>query len=189
MKVALIDDNEARAAIVKEGLAGYADQIRRFHADAGLARALAEFEPEVVLMNLGTPHRDALEEMFQVSRALARPIAMFVDQSDESAMASAIDAGVAAYVVDAFSAARVRPVLHLAVRRFAAFSRLQNELHEARSALAEREAVDKAKRLLMKKRCISEPDAYALLRAQAMRSNRRIVDIAEALLTAEDLLR
>lgn len=139
-------------------------------------------------MNLGNPGRDQLEESFSLSRALARPIAMFVDQSDERAIAEAIDAGISAYVVDGMRKDRIKPILELAVRRFNAFSRLQAELAEAKSALAERKAIDRAKALLMKRRGIDEPAAYALLRKQAMDSGRRIAEIAEALVTAEALL-
>jgi response regulator NasT len=129
-----------------------------------------------------------LEEMLTVSRALARPIAMFVDQSDEIMIGAAIDAGVSAYVVDGLRKERVKPVMELAIRRFNAFARMQTELHEAKTALAERKTVDRAKAILMNSRNLSETDAYALLRTTAMNQNRRIVDVAEALITASSLL-
>jgi response regulator NasT len=142
----------------------------------------------VVLIDLGNPSRDMLEEYFTVSRALSRPIAMFVDESDEETIGAAIDAGVWVYVVDGLAATRIRPVIDLAVRRFGAFARLQADLDEAKGKLAERDNVDKAKRILMKNRNLSEPDAYAELRRKAMRSSRRIAEIAEAVVTAHDLL-
>ena len=141
-----------------------------------------------VLMTLETTSRDMLEETYALSRALARPIAMFVDQSDESAIAEAVDAGISAYVVDGLRKERIKPVLDLAVRRFQAFNRLKTELAEARSQLAERKAVDEAKLILMRKRGITEPEAYKLLRTHAMQTNRRIIDIAESIVTAENLL-
>ena len=48
--------------------------------------------------------------------------------------------------------------------------------------------VDRAKAILMKRRAIDEPAAYALLRGQAMRTNRRIAEIAEAIVTSDALL-
>jgi response regulator NasT len=129
-----------------------------------------------------------LEEYFTVSRALSRPIAMFVDESDEETIGASIDAGVSVYVVDGLAATRIRPVIDLAVRRFGAFARLQADLDEAKGKLAERDNVHKAKRILMKNRNLSEPDAYAELRRKAMRSSRRIAEIAEAVVTAHDLL-
>jgi response regulator NasT len=126
--------------------------------------------------------------MLLVSRALAKPIAMFVDQSDEAMIGAAIDAGVSAYVVDGLRKERVKPVLELAVRRFNAFSRMQAELDEARTALADRKTIDKAKAILMASRGLAEPEAYALLRTTAMNQGRRIVEVAEALITASALL-
>ena len=79
-------------------------------------------------------------------------------------------------------------MLDLAVRRFNAFARLQSELDDARGKLAERETIDKAKRILMQSKGISEPEAYAELRRKAMSSSRRILDIAEAVVTAHELL-
>lgn len=189
LKIAVIDENPARAAVIAEGLreAGL-DDVHLCVERRGLVARLDELAPDVVLMNLENPGRDVLEESFAISRALSRPIAMFVDQSDERAIAEAVDAGISAYVVDGLRKERIRPVLELAVRRFQAFARLQGELAEARSALAERKLIDQAKALLIKRRRIDEPAAYALLRKQAMDSGRRIAEVADALITAESLL-
>lgn len=154
----------------------------------GLVARLAEIAPDVVLLNLTNPGRDTLEESFLMSRTLNRPIAMFVDQSDEEMTLASVDAGVSAYVVDGFRKDRIKPILHLAIRRFNAFARLQAELAEARGELADLRIVDEAKRMLMKRRQLAEPEAYKLLRSHAMRSNQRIVEVARAILTAEQLM-
>lgn len=189
MRIAVVDESPARAAVIAEGLreAGMLD-VTTFPERKGIAAKLEAMSPDVVLINLANPHRDELEELFALSRAMARPVAMFVDQSDSAAMEAAIDAGVSAYVVDGLKKERIKPVLELAVRRFRAFSRLRAELDEARSALAERDAIDQAKRLLMKRRGIDEPAAYAVLRKAAMDSGRRIGDVADALVTADRLM-
>ena len=189
MRIAVIDDSAARAAVIEEGLrdAGLTD-VHIFLDRHGLAARLEEISPDVVLMNLENPSRDMLEETFALSRALARPIAMFVDHSDEEAIGEAVDAGISAYVVDGLRKERIKPVLDLAVRRFQAFNRLQTELAEAKSQLAERKVVDQAKLILMKKRGLSEPEAYKLLRTHAMQSNRRLSEVAQAIVTAENLL-
>ena len=189
MRIVIVDDSGLRATVLEEGLrdAGY-DDIHVVPPQGAFVAKIERMAPDVVLMDLGSPSRDTLEEMLAVSRALARPIAMFVDQSDEAMIGAAIDAGVSAYGVDGLRKDRVKPILDLAIRRFNAFSRLQKELHDAKSALAERKAIDRAKLLLMTSRNLSEADAYALLRTTAMRQNRRIADVAEALLTANELL-
>lgn len=189
MRIAIIDESSARAAIIEEGLreAGLTD-LHVFVERHGLAAQLEACSPDVVLMNLENPSRDALEESFMISRSLRKPIAMFVDQSDSDMTMAAIDAGVSAYVVDGFRKERVKAIVDLAVRRFQAFSRLQDELAEARSQLADRKTIDQAKAILMKKRGLSEPEAYKLLRSHAMQSNRRIAEVAQSLITAENML-
>lgn len=189
MRIAIIDTSTSRAAIIYDGLrdAGLVDLVLVDPALPVLEQ-LDRARPEVVLVNLENPSRDVLEDYFAMSRALARPIAMFVDQSDSEATAAAVDAGVSAYIVDGLTSSRIKPVLDLAVRRFQAFARLQDELAEARGALADRTAIDKAKAILMKRRGLDEPGAYKLLRDHAMRSNRRIAEVAEAIITSEVLM-
>jgi two-component system, response regulator / RNA-binding antiterminator len=189
MRIAVIDESPARAAVIEEGLreTGLTD-VTLFTERHGLVSRLEALGPDVILIDLSNSRRDELEELFAVSRAISRPVAMFVDQSDAAAMESAIDAGVSAYVVDGMKKERIKPVLELAIRRFNAFARLRTELDEARSALAERDAVDKAKRLLMKKRGLDEAAAYAALRKAAMDSGRKIAEVADALLTADKLM-
>ncbi|MFA7596222.1 MAG: ANTAR domain-containing protein [Novosphingobium sp.] len=189
MRVAVVDESALRASIIEEGLAALDGcEIFTLTDRKALLAQLELIDPDIVLIDLGNPSRDVLEEYFAVSRALARPIAMFVDQSDDDAIAASIDAGVSAYVVDGLAANRIRPLLDLAIRRFNAFSRLQSDLAEAKGKLAERDMVDRAKRILMDSRSIGEPEAYAELRRKAMNSNRRIVEIAEAVVTAHDLI-
>lgn len=189
MRIVIVDDSGARASVLEEGLreAGY-DDIHFVPPRGAFVARIERMAPDVVLMDLGSPSRDTLEEMLFVSRALAKPIAMFVDQSDAAMIGAAIDAGVSAYVVDGLRKDRVKPILELAVRRFNAFSRMQSELDEARTALANRKTIDKAKAILMVQRGLNEADAYALLRSTAMNQGRRLVDVAEALITASSLL-
>lgn len=189
LRIAIVDDTGLRATVLGDGLreAGY-DDIHVVPPRGAFVAILERMAPDVVLMDLGSPSRDTLEEMLVVSRALARPIAMFVDQSDDAMIGAAIDAGVSAYVVDGLRKERVKPILDLAIRRFNAFARMQADLDEARTALADRKTVDRAKAILMKTRGLQEPEAYAALRSAAMNQGRKIVDVAEALITASSLL-
>jgi two-component system, response regulator / RNA-binding antiterminator len=189
MRIAIVDESAARAAIIAEGLvASGVTDITVLTERHGLVANIETLSPDVVLIDLANPRRDELEELFAVSRAIARPIAMFVDQADDSSIEAAIDAGVSAYVVDGMKPERIRSVLDVAIMRFNAFSRLRAELDDAKGQLAERKTLDAAKALLMKKRGLDEPAAYAALRKAAMDSGRKIADVADALLTAEKLM-
>ena len=189
LSILIIDENRLRASVIEAGLreAGY-DNLTLIHDVSGIARRIADVEPDVIFIDLENPNRDMLENMFQLSRAVKRPIAMFVDRSDQAAIEAAVDAGVSAYVVDGLKRERVKPILDMAISRFNAFSRMTRELEEARSELENRKLIDRAKGILMATRGMSEADAYALLRKTAMNQNRKISEIAESLITAAGLL-
>lgn len=189
LAVLVIDENRLRASIIEAGLreAGY-ENVTLVHDINGIARKIGEINPDVIVIDLENPNRDMLENMFQLSRAVKRPIAMFVDRSDEASIEAAVDAGVSAYIVDGLKQERVRPILRMAISRFNAFARLNRELEETRGELESRKVIDRAKGLLMKSRGLSEEEAYALMRKTAMNQNRKIIEIAQSLVTAASLL-
>ncbi|MEM6267689.1 MAG: ANTAR domain-containing protein [Pseudomonadota bacterium] len=189
MRIAIVDERASRASIIEEGLSALPNcEIFVITERDGLVARIAALAPDIVFMDLGNPSRDVLEEYFTMSRALDHPIAMFVDESDDDSIAASIDAGVSTYVVDGLAAKRIQPLLKMTMQRFQAFARLEAELAEAQGKLAERETIDKAKRILMNTNGVTEPVAYAELRKKAMSSNRRIIDIADAVVTAHELM-
>jgi response regulator NasT len=189
LTILVIDENEIRSSIIEEGLrdAGH-HRVTVIHQVQGVARIIETLRPDVIVIDIENPNRDMMEHLFQLTRTLSRPIAMFVDRSDTASIEAAVDAGVSAYIVDGLRKERVKPILDMAVSRFNAFSRLQRELAEAKSALEERKIVDRAKGILMKTRHLSEEDAYALLRQAAMNEKKKIAEIAQSVVTAAGLL-
>ena len=127
--------------------------------------------------------------MCQVSRAVKRPIAMFVDQSDTASIEASVDAGVSAYIVGNLQKERIKSILDLTISRFNAFARLQGELDRAKSALEERKVIDRAKGILMKAKNLTEEQAYALLRKTAMNENKKIAEVAQSVITAAELFK
>jgi two-component system, response regulator / RNA-binding antiterminator len=190
LNIVIVDENPLRAAILTDGLreAGYT-QVTRVEEQNNLLARIYALDPDVILIDLESPSRDVLAQMFQVSRAVRRPIAMFVDQSDAAAIEAAVDAGVSAYIVDGLKKERIKSILDLCISRFYAFSRLQDELDRTRSALSERKLIDRAKGILMKVKNIGEADAYVLMRKTAMNENKKIVEIAQSVVTAAELLK
>lgn len=188
VSIAVVDADRARAAIVEEGLrAAGIPRVAIVPDSPDLLDRLVALAPDVVVIALDSPNRDVLEQMFKVSRVVERPVAMFVDRSDAATMQAAIDAGVSAYVVDGLKPERVRAIVDMAVMRFNAYSRMRRELEEAKTALADRRTIDKAKGLLMARKGLSEEAAYAMLRRTAMNEKKRMVEIAQAIITAAEL--
>ncbi|HKY18062.1 MAG TPA: ANTAR domain-containing protein [Rhizomicrobium sp.] len=188
--ILIIDENHVRAAIIQDGLreAGHAN-VRWLNETSNLLKRIADIDPDVIIIDLESPNRDVLEQMFQVSRLVKRPIAMFVDQSDSAAIRDAMLAGVSAYVVDGLRKERVKHILDMCIQRFDVFSRLEEELHEAKTALADRKVIERAKGILMTAKALSEQDAYALMRKTAMDQKRRLIEIARAIVMAGEVLK
>ncbi|MBF0161382.1 MAG: ANTAR domain-containing protein [Magnetococcales bacterium] len=188
IRVLVIGTDPARAAILEEGLVadGYA-RVMVIHSLHNLAERVVLLDPDVLLIDMAGPDREALESLYPVLPGLKRPIAVFVDHADGAMIKTAIEAGVSAYVVDGLKKERVRSIVEVAISRFRVFERLSRERDEARLKLADRKIIEQAKGLLMARRRLDEEAAYQALRKAAMQQNRRLVDIAASVITAMQL--
>lgn len=189
LKIVVVEPDRDRALMIVDALRGAGSfEVTVVSESSGLARRIANAMPDLVLIDLSSPSRDVIEELALASSSLERPVALFVDESADGLAAAAIEAGLSAYVVAGLTAERIEPVLEAATARFAMIQRMRAELTATRRALEERKVIDRAKGILMTARGIGEDEAYALLRRTAMSQNKRIPDVAQALVTAADLL-
>ena len=189
LSIVLVEPDRDRAELIAASLAHAGDyNIHTVAESSRLARTIAEYNPDVVLIDVASPSRDALEELALASGPMDRPVAMFVDQSDDGLTKAAIEAGLSAYVVNGLRADRLKPVLDAAITRFHMFQSMRKELEATKKALEERKLIDRAKGILMKARGLDEDAAYALLRKTAMDQGRKVVDVAQALVTTAGLL-
>lgn len=189
MRILLVDENSDRAAVLARALTeqGYELAALLSPHDLSLQR-VQEIAPDIVVVDIGSPSRDTIEHMRQITADQPRPIVMFVDQSDEETIRQAVQAGVSAYVIDGLNARRVKPVLDVAIARFREVQALREELKKTRETLDERKLVERAKGLLMRERKLSEDEAYAALRKLAMDRQQKLADVAEALIAFADVL-
>jgi len=181
MKILLADDDAERAGAIVRVLAADPELIvmQLPHGDA-LADAVAALAPDVVLVDMARPDRDALDGIRQLTARAPRPVVLFVDEDDPTFMEEAIIAGVSSYNALGMTPPDVKPILR-AVALFRRHQHAEHELRQAESRLHERVIIDRAKAVLIRQRRLSEPDAYKWLRRQAMSHGRRIVDIASEL--------
>ncbi|PTQ75975.1 ANTAR domain-containing response regulator [Celeribacter persicus] len=189
LSVIVVETDRTRAQLIVDSLraAGEFD-ISVINDPNGLARQIQARNPDVVLIDIENPSRDTMEELALASGPLDRPVAMFVDSTDEALSTAAIEAGVSAYVVDGLQSQRVKPIMDAAIVRFRMFQRMRTELAETKKALEERKVIDRAKGMLMRAKGIGEDEAYAMLRKAAMDQGKRVADVAQALVTAAGLL-
>ncbi|MDE2201021.1 MAG: ANTAR domain-containing protein [Rhodospirillales bacterium] len=187
MKVLLADDEPERAGKLARGLAADpAITVLRLARDEMLADAVARLAPDVVIVDMARPDRDALEGVRQMGRAAPRPVVLFVDADDPAFMEEAIAAGVCSYNAASTPPPDVKPVLRAAVALFRRHQQAEAALARSEQQLAERGLVDRAKARLIREQHLSEPQAHRLLQRRAMASGRRIAEIAADLLAAPE---
>lgn len=190
LRVMLVDDDPERRALVAGALAGSGLSVVAELATADdLLRAVSSCTPDVVIVDLESPDRDILEHMRCLSRDNPHPVVMFATASDSDTIREAIEAGVSAYVVDGLSPGRVRAVVEVAIARFRQYASLQSELAAARTSLAQRKLIDRAKGILMTRGGRSENDAYHALRKLAMDQNKTIAEIAQGVIDTAELFK
>src|SRR3954454_23873116 len=169
LRVLLVDSDRDRAAAVEAGLvAAGCVVVGVANGTAELTRAVRESAADVIVCGLDDPSRDELEGMRALHRDEPRPVVLFADKAEPEQIEAALEAGVAAYVVEGMAPARVRPVIEVAIRRSRAHQARRDELPAARQDLEERRLVDRAKAVLMQKHKLTEPEAYRRLRRMAM---------------------
>ncbi|MGH7790649.1 MAG: ANTAR domain-containing response regulator [Candidatus Binatia bacterium] len=185
----IVDENAARAGLIERGLIeSGCEVVARLIGHSDLQASITEHEPDVIIVDMGCPDRDTLEDMFRITRHQTRPTVMFVDQSDSESIRAAVQAGVSAYVVGGLSPERVRPVLEVAIARFNQFQSLRRELESAKSSLEERKVIERAKGILMKRRGLAEDEAFRLLRSMAMDRKMRLAAVARQVVDAAEIL-
>lgn len=190
LRVLLVDDNLERAAAVTAGLeADGCVVVGRIPDHADIVAQVRAAGAEVIVCDLDNSSRDAIESMRALHRDEPRPVVMFVDRAEPASIAAAMDAGVAAYVIEGLQPSRVRAVIDVAVARFAAHQALRAELAEVRTALSDRKVVERAKGLLMQTRRMSEDEAYRALRRLAMDQGKRLAEVAESVIALAKVLK
>ena len=190
LRILLVDDNAARAELVRAGLEADGCVVIDVAPDAtDLVRRVREAAADVIVCDFDDASRDAIESMRALNRDEPRPVVMFVDRSDPDSIAAAMAAGVAAYVIEGLAPGRVKAVVDVAIARFTAHQALKAELHEARSALSDRKLIERAKGLLMQSRRMTEDEAFRTLRNLAMEQGKRLADVAESVITLAKMLK
>jgi two-component system, response regulator / RNA-binding antiterminator len=156
-------------------------------AVARLPEQLTALAPDVLVVDAESGARDAIEHVVWATRDAPRPIVLFTDEHDPAHVREAVAQGVVAYVVAGLAPERVRPVIDVAIARFEHERLLRAQAVRGRERDKAQIVVARAKRLLMTRHQLSEPEAYARLRRTAMNQGLTISEVAQRLLELGDL--
>ena len=182
LKVMLLKDATHRLEWVTHSLQDASCEVVHFSGSLmEMEDAIRREAPDVIMIDTESPNRDTLEHICLYSQTCPMPVVVFTEDDDSEKLRKAVRAGVAAYVVAGLSPERVRPILEAAIIRHEVQNELVQELSQTRASLKDKEAVDQAKRLLIKQG-LSEEAAYQQLRKQAMNAGSSLADAARKLL-------
>ncbi|AHK16072.1 MULTISPECIES: ANTAR domain-containing response regulator [Thalassolituus] len=188
LKIMLVDDQPARAAILEQALTDAGcTVVARLSSAQGLMKRVEEHQPDAIIIDIESPDRDMLEHMSVLNQHNPKPVIMFSDEDDSSTIEKAIRAGVSAYIVDGLNPKRVKSIMDVAVARFREFQALRGELEKTKNQLADRKLLDEAKSLLMKHKNLNEEEAYHAMRKMAMDRGQRMVDVAKNIISVMNL--
>jgi response regulator NasT len=183
LRVLLADSNSERADALAETLEATDDaEVLRASPGSSIADVVSAEAPDVVIVDMALPDRDALEDIRAVNSREPRPI---VDRDDPGFMEEAIAAGVSSYNVVGITLPDVKPIVAAAIAIFRRYRLVEQELAQAKAAIEERRTLERAKAILMRRRGIGEPEAYRWLRRKAMNESRRIADVAAELIATD----
>ena len=183
LKIVLLDADASRAAGVRGSLRalGY-EVVGSIASGARLYMEVARLNPDVVIIDVGSPDRDTLEHLCCLHRDAPRPVVMFAHDDDKAKIRAAIQAGVSAYVVRGLSADRIHPIVEVAIARFEEYRSLRAEIAATKERLGERKLVERAKGMVMKSKGCSENEAYSAMRQLAMTQQQSLADVARTVL-------
>lgn len=171
-----------------EALAAVVNVVERLRLDDDVLLAVTQHDPDVLVLDVRSPGRAFFAALHDIQQTLSIPVVIFSQDDAQETIQAAVDAGVAAYVVDSLHSQRVLPILNTAIARFRRFRSLENELADVKHQLHSRKRIEKAKGIIMMRKQLSEDEAYTLLRQTAMQRNCRLVDIADSIVAAAELL-
>ena len=172
------------APALAEDLAAVGVQVVGAAVCPNLVQAVIKAAPDLVMIYESRPGIALFDSIALVTTTAPRPVVVFTPDPDADSIAQATRSGVHAYVVNGYSPARLRSVMHLAQARFQREQALREELAELNRRFNERKLVDRAKGILMGARQLREEEAFRALRSTAMHTKQRIGQVSQEVIDA-----
>ena len=189
LRVLLIDDGAHRVALIRDELTRQGHEVVGVIDSALMVHeCVTRLSPDVVIIDSESPSRDTLEHVATLAGNNPRPVVVFAEDDSAEPLQRALRAGVSAYVVAGLQPHRLASVLKVAIARFEQDSAVREQLVQAQSQLSSRRVVERAKGILMQRRGIGEDEAYGQMRKLAMDRGEKLVQLAERIIEAHDLL-
>jgi AmiR/NasT family two-component response regulator len=159
-------------------------------AASGTGRDLVEqcriTKPDLVITDIKMPDMDGIDAASLIYKVAAVPVILVSAHHDPGTIRRAEADYVMAFLVKPIKQADLEPTIAIAIRRFEQFQALRKETADLKQALEDRKTIEKAKGILMKKANMDEQEAFRRLQKIASDKNKKLIEIARIILTAEE---
>ena len=181
LRVLIANQRSDRLDYVTSVVVGLGHEVVARSIEVDEVAAVTQREhPDVALVGLGDSSDHALELIGEIVRQAACPVIALLETDDHVFVGEAAKRGVFAYITDT-NPDQLQDSIGIVLRRFAEFQNLEG-------AFGRRAVIERAKGILMERHDADETQAFEMLRAHARSANRKLVDIAAAVVDGRALL-
>ena len=189
LRVLIADDESIRLLSLRAQLTALGHQVIAEASTGEEAAALAESRlPDLAILDIKMPRMDGIEAAERITQMRPIPIILLTAYSEAQLVERAAQANISAYLMKPVSEEDLLPAITLALTRFKQFQALHQEVADLREALEARRVIEKAKGILMRRLNLTEDEAFRRLQRQSQEGNRKLAQVAEAIVVADQML-
>ena len=181
LRVLVADGRRERFQQVRDTVTSLGHEVAGVGDLANVSSLTASVSPDVAVVVVSEGSTRALKLIRQIVAEATCPVIAILDVQDPAFVKEAAKIGIFAYIVGAEDPDELQSSIDISLRRFA-------EYHNLEGAFGRRAITERAKGILMERHSIGEEDAFNMLREQARRTNRKVVDVATSVTQSHRLL-
>lgn len=188
LRTVIADDDGLTLMVLRKILIAMGHEVVGEAADGQQAVGLAkETSPDLVVLDIRMPKMDGLEAARTIQANRPTPVIILSAHTESGLGSEAASAGAHAYLVKPFTATQLKPAIELALTNFERSKQLEQKIQQMNEALETRKLVERAKGILMRQTDLDEESAYLRLQKTARNENKKLADVARAIIMAEQL--
>lgn len=189
LRIVIADDESLHSLSLREQLETMGHRVVGEAEDGdGTLQLLRDLHPDLAILDIKMPQPDGIQVAETIMQEQPLPIILLTAYSEGSLAERAAEAHVAAYLMKPVSPQDLVPAIALATRRFNEFQALHKENDDLRDALETRKLVERAKGILMRRLNLTEEEAFRRMQRRSQNENKKLSEIANAIITADGML-
>jgi response regulator NasT len=187
LRIAVAEDERDTREYLQELLARMGHQAVAVGTGRRLVELCAASPPDLVLTDIKMPDMDGIQAAERINHGREIPVVLISAYHDSELLDRAAVGNVMAYLVKPVGQADVEAAVALAMHRFGQYQAVRQEARDLKHALEGRKLVERAKGIVMMRLGVDEPDAFRRLKRMASVQNRKLAEVAQEVLAADEV--